>query len=185
MFLGVVFGICLASVPLAGGRLSALGELRLRAPWLALAAIGLQILIVSVLPGASAGFHEAVHMTSYGLLGACAWLNRRVPGVPIIALGGLLNFIAIAANGGVMPADPDLVVEAAQHGGDGFVNSGVVEDPRLLFLGDVLATPASWPLANVYSVGDVVLVLGVIVLLHRVCGSRLVPRRWRAAASGA
>jgi len=185
MFLGVVFLLCLASVPLAGGRLSALGDLRLRAPWLALAAIALQIVIVSVLPGASAGFHEAVHMVSYAMLGACAWLNRRIPGVPLIALGGLLNFVAIAANGGVMPADPDLVVDAAQRGGEGFVNSGVVDEPRLLFLGDVLATPASWPLANVYSVGDLVLVLGVVVLLHRVCGSRLVPRRWRAVPAGA
>jgi hypothetical protein len=154
-------------------------------PGLALAGIALQVLIVSVLPGASAGFHEAAHMVSYGLIGACAWANRRVPGVPLIALGGLLNFIAIAANGGVMPADPDLVVNSAQHGGEGFVNSGVVDEPRLLFLGDVLATPASWPLANVYSVGDVVLVLGVVVLLHRVCGSRLVPRRWRSVPAGA
>ena len=46
-------------------------------------------------------------------------------------------------------------------------------------LGDVFATPSSWPLYNVYSVGDITIVLGVLVLLHGVCGSRLVPRRWR------
>jgi hypothetical protein len=49
----------------------------------------------------------------------------------------------------------------------------VVEHARLQFLGDVFATPRSWPMANVYSVGDLLIVLGVFVLLHRVSGSRL------------
>lgn len=173
MLLGVVFLLCLLTVPLARGRVSALGELELRRPWLALAGIGLQVVIVSLVPGGSAGLHEAIHIASYALLGACAWANRRIPGVPLIALGGLLNAIVIVVNGGVMPADPALVVEAAQRGGEGFVNSGVVGSPHLLFLGDIIATPRSWPMANVYSVGDLVILLGVLVLLHRVSGSRL------------
>ena len=81
MLLGVVFLLVVATVPLAGGRLSRVGELQLRAPWLALAAIGLQIAIVSVIPGGSAALHETIHIGSYALLGACAWLNRRIPGV--------------------------------------------------------------------------------------------------------
>lgn len=173
MLLGVLFLVLVATVPLARGKLSALGDLRLRRPWLAVAGILVQIVIVSVLPEGSAVLHAGAHVVSYGLLGACAWANRRVPGVWLIALGGLLNFIVIVANGGVMPADPSLVVEAAQRGGHGFVNSGVVAHPHLSFLGDVIATPRSWPLANVYSVGDLVIVLGVVVLLHRVSGSRL------------
>ena len=181
MLLGLVFIACLLTVPLARGKLTALADLKLRRPWLALAGIGVQILVISVLPGSGpAHLHEAVHLFSYALLGAFAWSNRRVPGVPVILLGGLLNFVAIAANGGVMPADPDFAMHAA--GGEGFVNSGAVEDPRLLFLGDVFATPDWFPLYNVYSVGDAFIVLGVLVLLHGVGGSRLVPRRWRLAA---
>jgi hypothetical protein len=187
MLLGVVFLICLVSVPLARGRLSALGELSLRRPELAVAGILVQVVIVSVIPSGSAALHEAAHIASYALLGACAWANRRVPGVPLIMLGGALNVIAILANGGVMPADPALVVEAAQRGGHGFVNSGVVDDPHLLFLGDIIATPRSWPMANVYSVGDVLIVLGVVILLHRVSGSRLLawwPPRTRSPHPG-
>ena len=183
MLLGVLFLLVVASVPLARGKLSALGDLRLRRPELAFAGIVLQVVIVSLLPSGSQVLHEGVHLLSYALLGACAWANRRLPGVWLVALGGLLNFVAIVANGGVMPADPDLVVNAAQRGGHGFVNSGVVAHARLSFLGDVFATPRSWPLANVYSVGDIVILLGVIVLLHRVSGSRLLawwpPRRGR------
>jgi hypothetical protein len=177
MFLGLVFIVCLISVPLLRGRLTNLADLRLRRPWLALAGIGLQVVIISLVPSGPAGMHEGVHMLSYVCFGAFAWANRDVPGVPLIALGGLLNFVAIAANGGVMPADPDLALHAAREGAGGFVNSGAMDDARLLFLGDVLATPASWPLYNVYSVGDVTIVLGVLVLLHRVSESRLLPRR--------
>ncbi len=95
-------------------------------------------------------------------------------------LGGLLNFIAIIANGGVMPADPDLALHVA--GADGFVNAGAVENPRLLFLGDVFATPSWFPLYNVFSVGDGLIVLGVFMLLHGASGSVIVPRRWRTPA---
>jgi hypothetical protein len=180
MFLGVVFILCVLSVPLLGGRLTALGELRLRHGWLALAGIGLQVLIISVVPNGPAGMHEAVHLASYGLFGAFAWINRRVPGVPLVAAGGLLNFVAIAANGGVMPADPDLALHVAREA-SGFVNSGALESPRLFWLGDVFATPGWLPLYNVYSAGDAVIVLGVLVLLHGISGSRLVPRRFAAA----
>ena len=173
MLLGVVFLLLLASVPLAGGRLSALGELPLRMPGLAIAGILAQVLIVSIAPDGLGGVQAGVHLLSYVLLGGCAWANRRIPGVGLVALGGLANAIAIVANGGVMPLDPDLVVHASQAGGHGFVNSGVVAHPRLAFLGDVFATPRDWPMANVYSVGDFVIVLGVAILLHRVCASRL------------
>jgi hypothetical protein len=180
MLLGLVFLAALITVPLARGRLTALADLQLRRVWLAPLGIVVQIAIIEVIPSGSAGVHEAVHMLSYVLLGAFAWSNRRIPGVPVILLGGALNFIVIAANGGVMPADPELARHVA--GAEGFVNSGAMQHPHLLFLGDVFATPQSWPMYNVFSVGDVIIVLGVLGLLHGVSGSRLVPRRLRRPA---
>ena len=98
--------------------------------------------------------------------------------MPIIAFGGLLNFIAITANGGVMPADPDAIASLARQLPEGeFANSQVLPDAKLQFLGDIFATPASWPLHNVFSIGDGILLVGVTVLVHVACGSRLVPRR--------
>ena len=100
--------------------------------------------------------------------------------MPIIAVGGLSNFIAIAANGGVMPTAPAAAKSLAVTGStDEFVNSRVLEDPKLQFLGDVFATPTSLPLHNVFSVGDIILLFGVFVLVHAACGSRVVPRRFR------
>lgn len=184
MILGLAYLLVLASVPLARGRLGALADLPLRMPALALAAIGLQILVISVIPGGDQAIHTTLHLASYALLGAFAVANRRIVGVPVVALGGLSNFVAIAANGGVMPTHPDAVEAVASTAAEGeFINSRVIEDARLQFLGDVFATPTSLPLHNVFSIGDVILLIGVFVLVHAACGSRLVPRRWSARAA--
>ena len=55
-----------------------------------------------------------------------------------------------------------------------FANSDYVEDAHVGFLGDVFAIPDGWPGANVFSVGDVLMLLGVILAIHAVAGSRLV-----------
>jgi Family of unknown function (DUF5317) len=188
MILGLAYLLCLLSVPLARGRLGALAELRLRRPGLVLAAIAIQILIVSVVPGDVGVLGEPLHLLSYLLLGLFAWANRRIVGVPVVALGGFLNALAITVNGGVMPADPDALAAAGKTTEAGeFINSAAVSDPKLAFLGDIIATPGSLPVSNVYSVGDVLILVGAFVLLHFACGSRLVPRRWagRPAAVGA
>ncbi|HEY7076711.1 MAG TPA: DUF5317 family protein [Solirubrobacteraceae bacterium] len=186
MILALVYMAVLASVPLAGGKLSALADLPLRRSWLAAAAIAIQVVVISLLPGGSHTLHAGLHLASYGLLGAFAWANRRLTGVPLVALGGLMNFIAIAANGGVMPTDPQLAASLAHTTARGdFINSAVQAHPKLLFLGDILATPASWPVHNIYSVGDVVIVLGVGVLVHVACGSRLGRLRLRRRPAAA
>jgi uncharacterized protein DUF5317 len=167
----VVIALCLLTVPLTGGRLTRLADLRLRLPGLAVAGIAVQMLIVSVLPGeALAGLHAPLHVLSYALLGGFGWANRRVTGVPVVLAGGALNAVAILANGGVMPTDPAVAAAAANHAAPGeFINSTAIDDARLAFLGDVLATPDSLPLQNVYSVGDLIIVLGLVVVVHAAC----------------
>jgi hypothetical protein len=176
----VVIALCLASVPLAGGSLVRLAQLELRRPGLALGGLALQVLIVTLAPGGLAGLHEILHLASYALLGGFAWVNRRVTGVAVVLAGGALNLAPILANGGVMPAHPSVAQVAAVQPRPGqFVNSVPVADAQLGFLGDVLATPASLPLHNVYSVGDVVIVLGLLIVVHAAC------QRQKAASSRA
>jgi hypothetical protein len=143
------------------------------------AAILIQIVVISVIPTLGHTASVALHLSSYALLGGFAWSNRRITGVPIIALGGLSNFAAIAANGGVMPAHPDAIESLARQVPEGeFANSAVLDDAKLQFLGDVFATPAWLPLHNVFSIGDGILLIGVFVLVHVACGSKIVPRRF-------
>jgi Family of unknown function (DUF5317) len=182
MLIGTALLACILSVPLIGGRLSGLTELGFRHTWLPVAALLAQVLIISILPGV--GGDAAIHMATYAALGVFLVLNRHIPGLLVIALGGALNFAAIATNGGVMPADPDAVAAAGiPQDATQFANSAPTEGAPLGFLGDVFHTPGWFPIHNVFSVGDVVIVLGAFVLLHRACGTRLgrLPTRLRPA----
>ena len=72
------------------------------------------------------------------------------------------------------PADADALQRAGwPSASDQFENSIALAHPKLLFLGDVFAVPSWVPFANVFSIGDVLLVLGGIAVVHRLCGSRL------------
>ena len=174
MLIGTALLACILSVPLVGGRLSGLGQLGFRHAWLPVAALLAQVLIVSVVPGGGGGYSDEIHLATYGLLGLFLVLNRHIPGLLVIAAGGALNFAAIATNGGVMPADPDAVAAAGiAEDATQFANSAPTDNAPLGILGDVFHTPAWFAVHNVFSVGDVVIVIGAFVLLHRACGTRL------------
>jgi len=175
LLLTAAIALFLASVVLAGGRLGALAEVRFRHSWAALAGIAVQIAIISVVPAGSPGLHALVHVASYLLFGWFVFANRQLPGLGLIALGGALNLTVISANDGLMPATRAALEAAGRDDATGqFINSTTVAHPHLQFLGDVFAVPASWPVVhNVFSVGDVCLMVGAAVLLHGVCGSKL------------
>ena len=162
--------IIAASVPLAGGSLAALADVRLRGTAVVALALAVQILITTVLPGLADDAFRAVHAATYGLLAWFLWLNRRLPGVWIIGLGGLANAVAIVANGGVMPASEAALATAGLPAGTAgeFANSAAVHAPVLGWLGDVFAVPeALGPFANVFSIGDLIIAAGLAVALHR------------------
>ena len=176
MFLVLAVVLALVTVPLAGGRIGRLAEVRLRWAPLLFAALALQMVILVVVPGWDDALLRAVHLGTYGMLFTFLWVNRRIPGIWIVAVGGALNLIAIAANAGVMPAGPAAVRSAGiASNADEFTNSGLLDHPRLLFLGDIWAIPRGWPLANVFSIGDVVIAIGVFAVVHALCGSRVAP----------
>jgi hypothetical protein len=155
-------------VPLAGRDLRRLGGLSLRRAWAAFGAIALQVAITSFPMGAR-GVHVALHLASYGLAALFVVANRRVPGLAVVAAGGALNALAIALNGGVMPASRAAMAAAGVAVTPGFMNSGPVAHPHLLALGDIIGVPAPFGLGNVLSAGDLLILAGTLVLLHRVC----------------
>ena len=52
------------------------------------------------------------------------------------------------------------------------MNSAAIADAKLVFLGDVFAVPEPLPLANVFSAGDVCIVVGAALAVFQVCGSK-------------
>src|ERR1700704_5376777 len=100
----VFAGIALvASVPLLGGHLSRLVDVRLKATWAVLLSAAIQVGISAVARGGSHTVHVALHFSSYVLVAWFLIANRRIAGMPLVALGGCLNPLAISLHRGVLP----------------------------------------------------------------------------------
>lgn len=171
----LVFAVAVAalSVPLFGGSLGKLATARVKGGWTIALALVLQVVIISVIPKQMLGWRgQAVELASYVLAVAFLVINRRVPWLWLVGLGGLCNLVAIGANAGVMPASPVALraVGRVRHPGQ-FMNSTVLSHPHLAWLGDNFSVPRTLPLANVFSVGDVLLAVGALLLLHSLCSS--------------
>lgn len=181
MLLAIITVLAVVTVPLTGGRLGRLAEVRFRAPGLAIGGLLAQVVVVSILPDLPGWLAVTIHLASYAAVLAFIILNRHLPGLWLVGLGGLTNLLAISANGGVMPASAEALRTAGRAATeDGFTNSEVLEDPRLEFLGDVIPLPSWMPFANVFSIGDVLIAVGVFVLVHGIC-HRSEPRASSAA----
>lgn len=112
-------------------------------------------------------------LTYVGLL-VFAWLNRWSAAVVVIAVGLIMNFTVILANGGLMPVTPEAIarsglVEKSERAilGDPLVHSKDVvlkkEDTRLWPLSDIIVIKNSSNL-RIFSPGDVVIGLGFLVV---------------------
>lgn len=178
MILFLAVALAAGSVPLCGGSLRRLAGLRLRRVWTVVAALAVQVLVISVLPTALPhGLAAGLHLCSYALVAVFVWANRAVPWLWLVGLGGLANLVAIGANGGVMPASRAALAAAGRSTAHGFANSAWRPHEHLRWLGDEFSFPRTWPLANVFSPGDVCLVAGTVLLLHSVGASRVGRRR--------
>jgi hypothetical protein len=170
MLLAIITVLAVVTVPLTGGRLGRLAEVRFRAPGLAIGGLAAQVLVVSVFPELPDWLAVTIHFASYAAVLAFIVLNRSLPGLWLVGVGGLANLVAIAANGGVMPASADALRTAGRAATEeGFTNSEVLAHPHLEFLGDVIPLPSWMPFANVFSIGDVFIAVGVFVLVHGIC----------------
>lgn len=179
MLLIVAVALAILTAPLLGGRLRGLATLRFRGSWMLAVSLITQVFVLTVFPGPKTWWRLGAYLASYALAAGFLLINRSLNGFKLLALGAALNLLVIGANAGVMPASAAAVRRAGLEGSDPgtFANSAVLEHPRLRFLGDVMAVPESWPLANVFSFGDVLLGIGAFLAVHGGTGSRLVRSR--------
>jgi hypothetical protein len=157
--LGVLVGLVAAL--LVGADWRGLTETRWRLTWLCLLGMAIQMVFISgidALVTPLAPFGSALHVVSYLLVFVFLLANWRVPGLPLLLLGGLLNFVAIAANGGQMP-------RAIPPDDPGAFHNVVAmnEGTRVAFLGDWIPAPNG----QLYSVGDVLILAGGAVTAYR------------------
>jgi hypothetical protein len=165
ILLAVPVGIALGY--LIGGRLGRLSEIRFEWAWLAATGLAVQILLFSTPIGDSfrGGVGEAIYVASTGMVLVAVWRNLRIPGLALVALGAISNLAAIVANGGVMPTTPEALGAAGLDPREGFSNSAILDDPALAPLTDIFALPPWLPFANVFSIGDVLIALGIVLVI--------------------
>lgn len=176
LFLPVI-ALAVAVGWLSGGRLDALADVRIRRPWLVLAAFALQVALFSqtaerLKPALSDWLPLLIHGGSYALALAFIAANRHLRGWSLMALGTGANALAVLANGGHMPVAAQALVAAGRTArlaairasGATYYNSVLAgEGTRFAWLGDWLATPAGTPFSTVFSPGDVILAAGIVI----------------------
>lgn len=165
MLYSIVIGL---AVGLAlGGRVGRLGEIHFR--WAGLAVAGLvgQVVLFSEPVSAVVGdLGPPLYVAS--TLVVLVVVVRNIPlarGLSLVAVGAASNLAAIVANGGYMPATPEAVAAAGLGPTTGYSNSVDVARPALEVLIDRYALPSWVWHANVFSVGDVLIAIGVIVVV--------------------
>ena len=172
MILLVLTAVGVGSALLGAERIRRLLRLELNHLWLVWVALAVQFMLIGVVgERLPVGLGNIIHLATFALCLAFLWMNRQIAGMGIITAGAACNLAAIVANGGTMPADPDAWEAAGlpELSPDVFQNSRALDEPRLLLLGDIFYIPAHYPLSNVFSIGDILIVAGGTYLAHAWC----------------
>lgn len=147
----------------------------------ALLAVSLQLLAIFGPLGDDDLPRRILMVVSYLFLFAFVAANVRRAGIAVIGFGLALNFIVIAANGGLMPITPETMLKTGSipedvgpgdwvpHSKDVLRERG---DVTLHFLSDRLVWDDFSPV-RAFSIGDVVLLAGLVVTFADLCLPRL------------
>jgi lipoprotein signal peptidase len=180
MLYGLLAGLALGW--LGGGSLSRLERVSIR--WAPLAMIGLLAQLVLFLQPVAERVGELgmpIYVLSTAAVLVVVIRNARIPGLALVAAGAASNLAAILANGGYMPASAAALAALGKSIGADYSNSTLAAAPALAPLTDVFALPRWLPFANVFSVGDVLICIGValaVIALMRGGASWNLPRRY-------
>ncbi len=188
------FLLALALALVLGGRFRHLGRLDIRGVWLG---VILFVLLAGATALAYAGVRPVVtrwlFVAGNGLLAALLLRNWRVPGLALAGLGLALNFAVTVVNGGLMPVDPQALAHLppqyaalfTTHAGEEVRHALMTPGTLLVPLADRYVFPFSlippYPQPYVYSIGDVVMSVGIVWAVLAGMG---VPWLTRGAHSG-
>lgn len=169
----VVLGILIGYI--LGGSLKGLIQQELRWRGLVIFAFLIQLVIFTDIPflKITSGATVFFHAVSYLSLMVFIALNLRIKGMPLIGSGIFSNALVIFLNGGYMPTIPKNLLNTAAGRtaqaiaqGDAVHNSaGMTSHTLLPWLGDIFYLPSWVPMSNVFSIGDILVAIGICLYL--------------------
>jgi len=158
--------------------ISSLADIRVKFGWLIILAVVLQRIPFALsTPSSFVELKKGLLVLSYVLLLWALSRNFGFWSMRILALGTVVNFVAIVANGGLMPVSPEARLQAGMIAlrpsslgmvlpeGTGILLS--VDQTNLQFLSDII--PISG--VGVFSPGDVVIGVGLLIFFAEVARS--------------
>lgn len=166
MFILYAVPVGIALGLLLGGRLSGLATLEFR--WPQLAVLGLLTQVALFLGPVAERVGDAgpvIYVAASAAVLVALLRNLHIRGLALVAAGAMCNLAAIMANGGYMPASPEALAALGKSLGPVYSNSTVRPDPALEPLTDIFAMPAGVPFANVFSIGDVLILAGIALAI--------------------
>ena len=177
--LAVVVGLAASLVRHRDRAFRRIAAIPLRSAWLALLAFVLQwpLLQAPAGPVQRIGVQQVLFLLSHLLLLGFIWRNRQLPGIQIVGLGVVCNLLVIVANGGLMPITPETLVQInsgsnlaqwpiGAHYGHSKDIILLRAEIRLWALSDVLVIPPPFPRPTAFSLGDLLIAVGIVVLLQ-------------------
>ncbi|MDO9573765.1 MAG: DUF5317 domain-containing protein [Candidatus Contubernalis sp.] len=111
-------------------------------------------------------YGPSVQVVAYGVLFLGIWQSWEYIEFKIIGLGSFANFLAIAANGGKMPVSSSALTSAGLTLTETGTHILMNEGTKFAWLSDVIPLPHPYPFTMVISLGDLVILLGVMLLIH-------------------
>jgi hypothetical protein len=191
MILLLALALSMVIALLQGGKLVRLAHVPFRCGWLAILAFTMQTGVIYFPEQQAAGgisWKTLIIPVTYTIILIVTLWNIKLPGMVLIVLGLASNILVMAINGGYMP----VTLEALRGAGLAHMALGVEDGARVMaskdiilsrgatrlwFLSDVLVLGRPFPWTSVFSVGDVLLASGVLVLLRRTMCSAATPER--------
>jgi hypothetical protein len=177
--LAVAVGLVVGLARHRGHAFRQIAALPLRSVWLALLSVALQLplLRAPTEPIQHVSVQQALFLLSYLLLLIFVWRNWRLTSVQILGLGVVCNLLAIAVNGGFMPITPQTLTRinpgstpdqwlAGLHYGYSKDIVLLREQTRLQGLSDTWVIPPPFPWPTAFSIGDMLIAIGIMVLLQ-------------------
>lgn len=179
LVLAVVLGLFASLVRHRSRVFSQVARIQLEWAWLALLALALQwpLLRAPAGPASDLGIQQTLFLLAHLLLLAFVWRNRRLPGILVVGLGVVCNLLVILVNGGFMPITPETLVRINPvstldqwpvgthyaYSKDIILEQG---GSRLWVLADILTVPSPFPWPTAFSLGDLFIAAGIVLLLQ-------------------